>query len=204
MTSPTCSSHAFTTNHTTCSRTPCSTRATHIVGQRTRLNISLCFWSHNWSLSLTLTLRLHVERQPSLGRRQCETKTSASGAKLYKIITQLHHNAGSWAGLSYWPHCWDRVYATSLLVQSWRGYARVRAPAGFQSNTRLTHRFEGKFATCIANFQWCLRHCSDQVVNPCCCASATAFPFQWCRISCQGAFHSTKFSGPTIMRSILR
>ena len=37
-----------------------------------------------------LTLRLHVRRQPSLGRRQCETKTSASGAKLYKIITQLH------------------------------------------------------------------------------------------------------------------
>ena len=40
--------------------------------------------------SLFLTLRLHVRRQPSLGRRQCETKTSASGAKLYKIITQLH------------------------------------------------------------------------------------------------------------------
>ena len=40
--------------------------------------------------TLTLTLRLHVRRQPSLGRRQCETKTSASGAKLYKIITQLH------------------------------------------------------------------------------------------------------------------
>ena len=37
-----------------------------------------------------LTLRLHVRRQPSLGRRQCETKTSASGAKLYQIITQLH------------------------------------------------------------------------------------------------------------------
>ena len=35
-------------------------------------------------------MRLHVRRQPSLGRRQCETKTSASGAKLCKIITQLH------------------------------------------------------------------------------------------------------------------
>ena len=33
------------------------------------------------------------------------------------------------------------------------GYPRVRAPVGFQSNTRLTYRFEGKFATCIANFQ---------------------------------------------------
>ena len=40
--------------------------------------------------TLTLTLRLHVRRQPSLGRSQCGTKTSASGAKLYKIITQLH------------------------------------------------------------------------------------------------------------------
>ena len=39
--------------------------------------------------TLTLPLRLHVRRQPSLGRRQCETKTSASGASLYKIITQL-------------------------------------------------------------------------------------------------------------------
>ena len=37
-----------------------------------------------------LTLRLHVRRQPSLGRRQCETKTSASGTELYKIIIQLH------------------------------------------------------------------------------------------------------------------
>ena len=111
------------------------------------------------------------------------------------------HNAGSWARLYHWPHCWNRVYATSLLVQSWRGYPRVRAPVGFQSSTRSTHRFEGKFATCIANCQWCLRHCS---FNPCCCASATAFPCQWCRMSCQGAFHSTKFGGPTIIRRILR
>ena len=29
-------------------------------------------------------------RQPFLGRRQCETKTSASGTELYKIIIQLH------------------------------------------------------------------------------------------------------------------
>ena len=28
--------------------------------------------------------------QPSLGPRQCETKTSASGTERYKIITQLH------------------------------------------------------------------------------------------------------------------
>ena len=43
-------------------------------------------------LTLALTLRLHVRRQLSLGRRQCETKTSAtsSGTELYKIIIQLH------------------------------------------------------------------------------------------------------------------
>ena len=46
--------------------------------------------------------------------------------------------------------------------------------------------------TCIANFQWCWRHCSDQIFSACCCASATALPFQWCRISCQGVFHSKK------------
>ena len=51
---------------------------------------SIKLWSERCTLTLTLTLRLHVRRQPSLGRRQCETKTSASGAKLYKIITQLH------------------------------------------------------------------------------------------------------------------
>ena len=114
------------------------------------------------------------------------------------------HNAGSCARLSHSPNWWNRVYATSLLVQSCPGYPRVRAPHGFQSNTRLTHRFEGKFATCIANVQWCLRHCSDQGFTPCCCASATALPFQWCRISCPGAFQSTKLGGPTIMRNILR
>ena len=98
----------------------------------------------------------------------------------------------------------QKSLAAKLFVQSCRGCPRVRAPVGFQSNTRLTHRFAGKFATCIANFQWCLRHCSDQAFNPCCCASATGLPFQWCRISCQGAFHSTILGGPTIIRSILR
>ena len=129
------------------------------------------------------------------GCRQCETKTSASGkkkkTKLYKIIIQLH------------PQRRHRVYATSLVVQSCRGYPRVRAPVGFRSNICLTDRFQGKFATCLANFKWCLRHYLDQAFNPCCCASATALPFQWCRISCQGAFHSTKLGGPTIIHSIL-
>ena len=38
MTSPSCSSYAFPNNHTKCSGTPCSRRATHNVGQCTRSN----------------------------------------------------------------------------------------------------------------------------------------------------------------------
>ena len=38
MTSPSCSSYAFSNNHTKCSGTPCSRRATHNVGQCTRSN----------------------------------------------------------------------------------------------------------------------------------------------------------------------
>ena len=100
-----------------------------------------------------LTLRLLVRRQPSLRRRQCETKTSASGTELYKIIIQLHPQCRILRKVKPLAQLVNSVYATSLLVQSCRGYPRVRAPDGFQSNTRLTHRFEGKFATCIANFQ---------------------------------------------------
>ena len=34
------------------------------------------------------------------------------------------HNAGSCARISHWPNWWNRVCATSLLVQSCRGYPR--------------------------------------------------------------------------------
>ena len=40
-------------------------------------------------IGLTMTLRLYVRKQPSLGCRQCQTKTCAS-AKLYQNITRLH------------------------------------------------------------------------------------------------------------------
>ena len=160
-----------------------------------------------------LALRLHVRKHLVVERRQCETKTSASGTKLqnhhstasttpecrirltgclslhtfrpgsrpkvdclffssrlfsairsrravywaasirHANVRLRRHNTGSCARLCHWPKCWNRACATSLLVQSCRGYLSVRAPVGFQSNTRLTHRFGGKFATCIANCQ---------------------------------------------------
>ena len=40
------------------------------------------------ALTLTWTLRLHVRRQPSLGRRQCETKTIIEWNK----TVQNHHS----------------------------------------------------------------------------------------------------------------
>ena len=75
------------------------------------------------------------------------TETSTSVAILSKVITHL--NARSCASICQWPNCWLCMYATTLLAQSCRGCFRFRdfrAPVGFQSSTRLSHRFGGKFA----------------------------------------------------------
>ena len=156
-------------------------------------------------VTLTLTLRLHVRRQPSLGHRQCETKTPESGniISLFNCI----HNAGSCARLCRWPNCRNRMYAMSLLVQSFM--PRV-PPGSCTSRIPKQHSLDPPVRRQIRKIsqhasQICSdvkRHCSDQIFHPFCCASATALPFQWCIISCQGAFHSTKFGGPTIIHSI--
>ena len=71
-------------------RFTCLTCAQMGCRQACRSKVKVKVITHHSDLTLTLTLRLHDRRQPSLGRRQCETKTSASGAKLYKIITEVH------------------------------------------------------------------------------------------------------------------
>ena len=76
-------------------------------------------------MTLILTLRLHVRRQPSFGRRQCENKTSASGTQLYKIITQLHPQRRMLRKAMPLAQLLNRVYATNLLAQPCRGHPFV-------------------------------------------------------------------------------
>lgn len=108
--------------------------------------LALALATRAWNLSLmrcitlALTLRLHVRRKPAWAQAVCGTKTSTSGA-LYKIITKLHPQHPIlcyhlffaplffepqkslplglfyWANICLWPNCWNRVYATNLLVQ---------------------------------------------------------------------------------------
>ena len=86
---------------------------------------------------------LETARQNSSKTRNFCRGESNHGGKKTAILRKTE--------ICQWPDCGSRVYATSLLAQSCRGRFSFRAPVRFQNNTRLTHRFGGKFATCIAN-----------------------------------------------------
>ena len=151
-----------------------------------------------------LTLRLHVRRPPSLGRRQCETKASASGAKLCKIITQLHPQRrilGKVIPLA--PLLKSRVchkFASPIMAWVPPSSCTSRIP----KQHSLDPPVQGQIRNMHRKFPVMFEALFRPSVQSCCCASASGFSFQSCRISCQGAFHSTKLDGPTIIRSILR
>ena len=124
-------------------------------------------------LEFDFSLRLHVRKQPFLKRRHCETKTSASGINFTKSSGNCFEDGWSCARI-------DNITCVRRVRLSIHAAGTpVFVHQLDSSNTRLTHRFEFKFATCIANIQWCVRHCSDQAFNPCCCASATAVPSEY-------------------------
>ena len=127
--------------------------------------------------TLTVTLRLHVRSQPSFGRRQRETKTSANGTNLTKSALNCIHNAGSCARLCHMPMA---QLMKSHVCHEFACPIMPRAPpctSRIPKQHLLDPPVRGQIRN-IASFPSCLKHCSDQAFNPCCCASATTLPFQ--------------------------
>ena len=133
-------------------------------------------------VTLTLTLRLHVGRQPSLGRNQCETKTPESGTKPSKIITQLHPQrrflckAMPLAQLSKSHVCHEFACPIMPRVPPCSCTSRIPKQHSLDPPVRRQIRKISQHESQICSDV--KRHCSDQIFPSFCCASATAFSFQ--------------------------
>ena len=124
-----------------------------------------------------------------------------------KTSPNCSYHAGSCAGLCQW-HPMAQLLKSRVYHHLARSTMRWVPLSSCTSRIPKQHSLDPPVRKQMCNmhrkFPMMFDNCSDQVFHPCCCSSATALSFQWCRISCQGLFHSMKFGGPTIIRSILR
>ena len=114
------------------------------------------------------------EGSPLWGAGNVRPKRQRVEQNFTKSSLNCIHNAGSWARLYHQPDCSNRVYAISLLVQSWRGYppssCTSRIPKQHpldppvRGRIRNMHRkfpgmFEALFRPSVQSMLLCECHC---------------------------------------------